>query len=99
MSRRSARKRIGFSIDSVAERKRRLKRSVVSSSSFALRSSTDSSRISLAFTLHLLAPDEARLDRQLRGGERQRLLGQVFADALDLEHHAARLDHGHPALR
>ena len=35
MSRRSARKRIGFSIDSVAERKRRLKRSATSSSSLA----------------------------------------------------------------
>src|SRR5207244_3496267 len=49
MSRRMARKRIGFSIDSVAERKRRLKRSVTSSSSLAFRSSTDISLISFAF--------------------------------------------------
>src|SRR4051812_738680 len=51
MSRRMARKRIGFSIDSVAERNRRLKRSLVSSSILAFRSSTDISLISLAFTV------------------------------------------------
>src|SRR6185437_4795587 len=46
----------------------------------------------------LLALHEARPDRQLGGRERQRLLGQVLADAFDLEHHPARLDHGDPAL-
>src|SRR4029077_11248087 len=45
------------------------------------------------------ARDEARLDRQLGGGKRERLLGGLHRDAVDLENHAAGLDPRHPQFR
>src|SRR5829696_3646673 len=99
MSRRIARKRIGFSIDSVAERKRSRNRSSVSSPRRVCRSSPDISRSSFGFTSDLLTLHEAGPHRQLGRGQRQRLLGQVLADALDFEEHPARLDHRDPSLR
>src|SRR5215204_1260153 len=44
------------------------------------------------------ALDEARLDRQLRGAEAQRLAGDVLGDAVDLEHDAAGRDARRPEL-
>src|SRR5215472_5009884 len=43
--------------------------------------------------------DETGLDRQLGGGERQRLLGDQSRHAVDLEQDAAGLDPGHPVFR
>src|SRR3954454_3179955 len=45
------------------------------------------------------ALDEARLDRQLRGAEAQRLAGDVLGDAVDLEHDAAGRNPRRPELR
>src|SRR6202022_3746579 len=45
------------------------------------------------------ARNEARLDRQLGGGERQRFLGGLHGNAVDFENHAARLDARHPQFR
>src|SRR3712207_3930980 len=44
------------------------------------------------------ALDEARLDRELRGAEAQRLAGDVLRHAVDLEHDPARLHAGGPEL-
>src|SRR5918912_615422 len=43
--------------------------------------------------------DQLGLDRQLRRGKRERLLGDRARHAVDLEHDAARLDAAHPVLR
>src|SRR5690242_20425236 len=45
------------------------------------------------------ALDEAGLDRQLRGGERQGLARDVDRHPVDLEHDAAWLDAAYPQLR
>src|SRR5262245_60096353 len=45
------------------------------------------------------ALDEAGLDRELRGGERQSLARDLDRDAVDLEHAAPGLDPAHPQLR
>src|SRR4051794_12625699 len=45
------------------------------------------------------ALDEARLDRQLGGSQGQRLTRRLKVHAVDLEHHAARLDPRHPQFR
>src|SRR3712207_6677071 len=45
------------------------------------------------------ALDEARLDRELRGAETQRLAGDVLRNAVDLEHDAAGSDASGPELR
>src|SRR5581483_2561717 len=45
-----------------------------------------------------LPGNEACRDRQLVGGQSQRLAGDVFAHARNLEEHAAGPDHGHPEL-
>src|SRR5882757_4690108 len=45
------------------------------------------------------ARDEARLDRQLGGGERQRFLRGLHRHAVDFENHAAGLDPRHPQFR
>src|SRR6266850_8159682 len=103
MSRRASRSREVFSSCPVARWKRRLKRSF-----FRLRTASSLwssliARISSTFigamTLLRNARDEARLDRQLGGGERERLLGGLHRDAVDLENHAARLDPRHPQFR
>src|SRR5690606_26916660 len=44
------------------------------------------------------ALDEARAHRQLRRAEAQRLAGDLFRHAVDLEHDAARLDAGGPVI-
>src|SRR5690606_11240744 len=41
---------------------------------------------------------EARLDRELSGAEAQRFARDFLADAVDLEHHPARLDPGGPEV-
>src|SRR5262249_54031499 len=45
------------------------------------------------------ALDEARLDRQLGGGEIERLARDLHRHAVDLEQDAARLDAAHPQFR
>src|SRR5664279_3642714 len=45
------------------------------------------------------ARDEARLDRQLGGGQRQRFFRGLHGDAVDFENHAAGLDPRHPQFR
>src|SRR3954463_11393572 len=103
MSRRASRSREVFSSCPVARWKRRLKRSF-----FRLRTASSlwssliarmSSTFSGAMTLLRNARDEARLDRQLGGGKRERLLGGLHGDAVDLENHAAGLDPRHPQFR
>src|SRR6185312_11549830 len=63
-------------------------------------SSADISRISSArIGRRLLASDELRLHRHLGRSERHRLDRDITRHALELEHHAAWLDHRHPHLR
>src|SRR6476660_7041007 len=57
------------------------------------------SRRSLAFKGILLALHELRLDRKLHRGQADRLPRQRLGDARQLEHDAARPDHGNPELR
>src|SRR6267154_4108790 len=45
------------------------------------------------------ARDEARLDRQLGGGERQRFFRGLHGHAVDFENHPAGLDPRHPQFR
>src|SRR5712675_1163812 len=45
------------------------------------------------------ARDEARLDRQFGGGERQRFFRGLHGHAVDFENHAAGLDPRHPQFR
>src|SRR5580765_7525351 len=47
----------------------------------------------------LMPLDETSTNRQLRRSELHGLLSHRLRDALQLEHHAARLDHRHPELR
>src|SRR5215468_10103599 len=103
MSRRASRMREVFSSCPVARWKRRLKRSF-----FRLRTASSIwsgliARMSSAFisAMALLrnALDEARLDRQLGGGERERLARGLHGNAVDLEDHAAGLDPRHPQFR
>src|SRR5437870_13277409 len=94
ISRRASRSREVFSSCPVARWKRRLKRSF-----FRLRTASSlwssliarmSSTFIGAMTLLRNARDEARLDRQLGGGERERFLRGLHRDAVDLENHTAR---------
>src|SRR6185437_12674924 len=103
MSRRASRSREVFSSCPVARWKRRLKRSF-----FRLRTASSlwssliarmSSTFIGAMTLLRNARDEARLDRQLGGGERERFLRGLHGHAVDLEQHPARLDPRHPQFR
>src|SRR5262249_2118569 len=57
--------------------------------------------ISADFMARLLADalDEARLDRQLGRGKRQRFLGDLDRDAIDFEQDATRLNPSHPQFR
>jgi hypothetical protein len=57
------------------------------------------SRSSLARKEIGLPLNELRLDRQLAAREAQRFLRQLLGHPGELEHHAARLDDGHPLLR
>src|ERR1051325_6384059 len=93
MSRRTSRTRPVFSSWPVARWKRRLNCSFLS---FISSSESWSGVIALAapaFMSVLLRKGlyEARLDRQLGGGERERLLGELHRHAVELEQDAARL--------
>src|SRR3954470_17163029 len=57
------------------------------------------SRRSLAFKEIRLPLHDLRLYGQLVAGQAQRLLGERLGHAGELEHHATRLDDGHPCLR
>src|SRR5258708_40305515 len=69
-------------------------------------SSADISRMSLArrvslagIRMRLLTHDELGLHRHLGRGQRHRLLRDVHAHTLELEHHASWLHHRDPHLR
>src|ERR1700712_1116628 len=102
MSRRASRSREVFSSCPVARWKRRLKRSffrlrIASSIWSELIARMSSVFISAMITSSLRnARDEARLDRQFGGSQRQRLLGGLHGDAVDFENHAAGLHPRHP---
>src|SRR5579885_1959787 len=99
ISRFASFRRAVFSSAPVAAWKRRLKSSCRVSASRCSSSSSVRSRRSLARKeITALALHELRLDRQLLGGEAQRLLGERLGHTRELEHDAARLDDGHPAL-
>src|SRR5215510_8483705 len=102
MSRRTWRTRAVFSSCPVARWKRRLNCSFFSLSTSSSSFSTSMPLASAAFmTFDLLADalDEARLDRQLGGGEIERLTRDLDRHAVDLEQHAPRLDAAHPQFR
>src|SRR5690606_31798355 len=89
----------GLSSAPVADWKRRLKSSLRVSFNRFSSSSFESSRSSLARKeITSVATDELRLHRELLAREAQRLLGERLGHAGELEHHAARLDDGDPAL-
>src|SRR5713226_6917291 len=105
MSRRASRSREVFSSCPVARWKRRLKRSF-----FRLRTASSIwsgliARISAVFISAMItslfrnARDEARLDRQFGGSERQGFFRGLQGDAVDFENHAAGLDPRHPQFR
>src|SRR5436305_610585 len=99
MSRRTMRTRPVFSSCPVARWKRRLNCSFLSFISSSESWSGDIARASSAF-ISLLRDtlNEARLDRKLRGGKRQRFLGELSGDAVHLEQNAAGLHPGDPQL-
>src|SRR5690349_10795882 len=103
MSRRTSRTRDVFSSWPVARWKRRLNRSFLSfsnsSSSWSTVMALRSSGLSMAAFLLGDARHEARLDRQLGGGERERLPGELDRDAVDLEQDSARLHPRDPEFR
>src|SRR5262245_37526092 len=99
ISRRAWRSRVVSSSDPVADWKRRLNSSLRVSASLCCSSSGLKFRSSLARKeITALAPYELRLDRELLAGEPQGLPGERLGHAGELEHDAARLDHGDPAL-
>src|SRR3974390_487648 len=106
MSRRMTRTRDVFSSCPVARWKRRLNCSFLSLTSSSSSWSTVICRRPPGLSTSTTpspslgdARDEARLDRQLGGGERQRLARHLLGHAVDLEQHAARLDSAHPQFR
>src|ERR1700688_1517896 len=100
MSRRTSRTRAVFSSCPVARWKRRLNCSFFSLSTSSSIWSIVIVLMSVAFmTLLADALDETGLDRQFGGGQRQRLLGDLDAHAIQLEQDAAWLDAGHPEFR
>src|ERR1051326_7298676 len=103
ISRRKARNCILLSIVSEAERKRSRNSSSRASASFAVSCSTDNSWspliIRVRFTSHLLPAHDPGLERQLRGGEGERLERELLGDAVHLEEDPGRLHHDHPPLR
>src|SRR5512143_2951161 len=103
ISRRTWRARAVFCSWPPAFWKRRLNASLRRLPSSSLSWSWVLGRRSLAFMAFSLAlaahaGDETGLDRQLGGGESQRLLGDRGGHAVELEQHAARLDAGRPEL-
>src|SRR5215470_12473681 len=104
MSRRTCRTRAVFSSWPVARWNRRLNRSFLSLSASSSSWSTVMARRSPGFISALLdlfrdALDEARLDRQLGGGEPKRLARQRLRHAVYFEQDAARLDPSDPEFR
>src|ERR1041384_3702000 len=103
ISRRKARNCILLSIVSEAERKRSRNSSSRASASFAVSCSTDNSWspliIRVRFTSHLLPAHDPGLERQLRGGEGERLERELLGDAVHLEEDPGRLPHAPPSLR
>src|SRR4051812_15369651 len=99
MSRRTMRTRPVFSSCPVARWKRRLNCSFLSFSSSSESWSGVIARTSSAF-ISLLhdALDEARPDRKLGRGKRERFLGELERDAVHLEQNAARLHPRDPQL-
>src|SRR3954468_6802741 len=92
-------RRAVFSSAPVAAWNRKLNSSFRVSASRCSNSSSVRSRMSLARKeITTLALHELRLHRQLLRGEAQRLLRERLRHAGQLEHDAARLDDGHPAL-
>src|SRR3954468_18339182 len=98
MSLRTSRTRPVFSSWPVARWKRRLNCSFFrfsnSSDSWSFDMALRSEALCLDFMIASLlgnALDEARLDRKLRGTEAQGLAGDIFRNAVDLEHDTARL--------
>src|SRR5919198_6228459 len=87
-----------FSNAPVADWKRRLNSSWRRSARASASSSSVISRRSLAFKEIRLPLHELRLQRQLRAGQAQRLLGERLGHAGELEHDPARLDHRDPLL-
>src|SRR6478752_2645682 len=90
-----------LSSDPVALRKRRLSASCLvarSSSMSASMSSSVSSWFDLAISVHLLAGDDAGLDRQLLHGLLEGRLGLLLVGERELEQHSAGLDDGDPQL-
>src|SRR5437588_6847147 len=99
ISRRTSRTRPVFSSCPVARWKRRLNCSFLSFISSSESWSGVIARASPAFILLLRdALYEARLDRQLGGRERERLLGEPDRHAIELEQDAAGLDARDPQL-
>src|SRR5512147_684683 len=102
MSRRTRRTRAVFSSWPLAAWKRRLNRSFSSSVSCSVSWLSVLARRSVASMgsgLLAQAHDEARRDRQLPAGPRERLLGEIGRHAVELEQDAAGLDAGHPEFR
>src|SRR5688500_3585007 len=99
ISRFAVRSRALFSSAPVADWKRRLKSSWRVSAILRSSSSSVSSRSCLARKEISLPLHDLRLDGQLLAREAQRLLGERLGHAGQLEHDAARLDHGDPVLR
>src|SRR6185437_3918300 len=101
ISRLASLRRAVFSRAPVAAWKRRLNSSFRVSASRISSSSSLRPRRSLALKeiTALVALHELRLHRQLLSGQAQRLLGERLRHTGELEHDAARLDDGHPALR
>src|SRR5689334_18015512 len=103
MSRRASFSREVFSSWPVARWKRRLNRSFfrlrIASSIWSGVIARMSSIFIWAMTLLRNAFDEARLDRQLRRRQRQRLARGLVVHAVDLEDHPARLDARYPQFR
>src|SRR5882672_10377985 len=103
MSRRTWRTRAVFPSWPPAFWKRRLNASLRRLPSSSLSWSLVLGRRSLAFMafsspFRADAGDEARLDRQLGSGERQRFLGDRHRHAVELEQHAAWLHPRRPEL-
>src|SRR3954451_24994975 len=100
ISRRVSFRRALFSSCPVADWKRRLKSSLrVSTRRWASWSSSSSRMFLASKEIASFAADELRLHRQLLAREAERLARERLRHARQLEHDAARLHDGDPALR
>src|SRR5918994_1219058 len=87
-----------FSSAPVADWKRRSNNSLRRSCNAFSSSSSVMSLMSLALKEIRLPFHEFRFEGELRPGEAERFLRERLRNAGELEHHPARLDHGHPVL-